>query len=75
MVRKGWGSVARRGASTVREGTEHGPDKDTPEGRRRAKKRTDEFVPELWIQDDRGKKRTDGLRPGRIRDWPDLALQ
>jgi tetratricopeptide (TPR) repeat protein len=70
VVRKGWGSVARRGASTVREGTEHGPDKDTPEGRRRSKKRTDEFVPELWIQDDRGKKRTDGLRPPAHRAVP-----
>lgn len=53
MVRKGWGSVARRGASTVRDGTEgHGPDAETPEGRRRARTRTDEFVPEQWVRTD-----------------------
>jgi tetratricopeptide (TPR) repeat protein len=53
VVRKGWGSVARRGASTVRDGTEgHGPDKDTPEGRRRARTRSDEFVPERWERTD-----------------------
>jgi tetratricopeptide (TPR) repeat protein len=53
VVRKGWGSVARRGASTVRDGTEgHGPDAETPEGRRRARTRTDEFVPEQWVRTD-----------------------
>jgi tetratricopeptide (TPR) repeat protein len=46
--------VARRGASTVRDGTAgHGPDEDTPEGRRRARTRTDEFVPEQWVRTDR----------------------
>lgn len=56
VVRKGWGSVARRGASTVRDGTgSRGPELDTPEGRRRAKTRTDEFVPDRW-------ERTDGRR-------------
>ena len=53
MVRKGWGSVARRGASTVRDGaTDHGPDAGTPEARRRARTRSDEFVPERWIRAD-----------------------
>jgi tetratricopeptide (TPR) repeat protein len=53
VVRKGWGSVARRGASTVRDGTEgHGPDAETPEGRRRARPRTDELVPEQWVRTD-----------------------
>src|SRR5450756_993750 len=70
VVRKGWGSVARRGASTVREGTEHGPDKDTPEGRRRSKRRTDEFVPEQWIEEDRHAKRSDALRPPAHRAVP-----
>jgi tetratricopeptide (TPR) repeat protein len=63
VVRKGWGSVARRGASTVRDGVEHGPDKDTPEGRRRSRKRTDEFVPEQWIQEDRGATSRPAVRP------------
>ena len=63
VVRKGWGSVARRGASTVRDGVEHGPDKDTPEGRRRSRKRTDEFVPERWIQEDRGAASRSAVRP------------
>ena len=64
MVRKGWGSVARRGASTVRDGTEHGPDDDTPEGRRRTRTRTDEFVPEAFVRvDDRSSSRTGGTRP------------
>jgi tetratricopeptide (TPR) repeat protein len=62
--------VARRGASTVREGTEHGPDKDTPEGRRRSKRRTDEFVPEQWIEEDRQAKRSDALRPPAHRAVP-----
>jgi tetratricopeptide (TPR) repeat protein len=68
VVRKGWGSVARRGASTVRDGTEgHGPDAETPEGRRRARTRTDEFVPEQWVRtDDRQRGGSGGaekLRP------------
>ena len=49
-MRKGWGSVARRGASQVRDGVEHGPDEDTPEGRRRSRTRTDEFVPETFVR-------------------------
>ncbi len=53
--------MARRGASTVRDGVDHGPDEDTPEGRRRARTRTDEFVPETFVRvDDR-----DQGRPGR----------
>jgi tetratricopeptide (TPR) repeat protein len=53
VVRKGWGSVARRGASTVRTGTDgHGPDRDTPDGRRRTKTRADEFVAERWVRTD-----------------------
>ncbi|HUD16515.1 MAG TPA: hypothetical protein VMQ59_04595, partial [Acidimicrobiales bacterium] len=53
MARKGWGSVARRGASTVRGGgAEHGPDADTPDGRRRSRTRSDEFVPEKWVRTD-----------------------
>ncbi len=63
MVRKGWGSVARRGASTVRDGVDHGPDQDTPEGRRRSRRRTDEFVPEQWIQEDRTPKGTPSRPP------------
>ncbi len=67
MVRKGWGSVARRGASTVREGSGgHGPDEDTPEGRRRARKRSDEFVPERFERtDDRARtgSTSEKLRP------------
>ncbi len=53
MVRKGWGSVARRGASTVREepGTRRG-DEDTPDGRRRRQARQDEYVPERWVRTD-----------------------
>jgi tetratricopeptide (TPR) repeat protein len=70
VVRKGWGSVARRGASTVRDGTEgHGPDADTPEGQRRARTRTDEFVPERFVRtDQRGqsaaaRSKAETLRP------------
>ncbi len=67
VVRKGWGSVARRGASTVREGSGgHGPDEDTPEGRRRARKRSDEFVPERFERtDDRARtgSTSEKLRP------------
>ncbi|MDQ1360386.1 MAG: hypothetical protein QOJ44_763 [Acidimicrobiaceae bacterium] len=56
MVRKGWGSVARRGASTVRDGTDGhgaGTDEDTPEGRRQRRTRTDAFEPERWVETDR----------------------
>ncbi len=63
MVRKGWGSVARRGASAVRDGVEHGPDHDTPEGRRQSRRRTDEFVPEVWVQEDRGATGRPTARP------------
>ncbi len=76
MVRKGWGSVARRGASTVRDGTEgHGPDADTPEGRRRARTRSDEFVPERFERTDRrgpsgAAGRADALRPPAHRAVP-----
>jgi tetratricopeptide (TPR) repeat protein len=60
--------VARRGASQVREGSEaHGPDDESPDARRRARTRTDEFVPERFERtDQRGAKRTanrDSLRP------------
>ncbi len=72
MVRKGWGSVARRGASTVRDGAvDHGPDGDTPEGRRRARTRSDEFVPERFVRTDQrrpstgpgSRERSDASRP------------
>jgi hypothetical protein len=64
ISRKGWGSVARRGASIVRDGIDHGPDEDTPEGRRRSKKRTEEFVPEEFVRvDDRSGPTSDRLRP------------
>lgn len=55
--------MARRGAAQVREGSEdHGPDEDTPEGRRRARRRTDEFVPERFeLVDDR--RATDQVKP------------
>jgi tetratricopeptide (TPR) repeat protein len=53
VVRKGWGSVARRGASTVRAGSEgQGTDRKTPDQRRRSKTRSDEFVPERWVRTD-----------------------
>ncbi len=42
----------------VRGGDEgHGPDSDTPEGRRRSRTRTDEFVPEQFVRTD--KRNTD----------------
>ena len=64
ISRKGWGSVTRRGASIVRDGSDHGPDEDTPEGRRRSKKRTDEFVPEEFVRvDDRSGPTPDRFRP------------
>ncbi len=53
VVRKGWGSVARRGASAVRvAGDGHRNDGDTPEGRRRSRTRSDDFVPERWVRTD-----------------------
>jgi tetratricopeptide (TPR) repeat protein len=56
--------VARRGASTVRDGVDHGPDEDTPEGRRRSRTRTDEFVPEEFVRvDDRDRGRPGTPRP------------
>ncbi len=59
--------MARRGASVVRDGVEHGPDEDSPEVRRRSRTRTDEFVPEQWVQtDDRRQgaaERAEKLRP------------
>jgi hypothetical protein len=72
--------VARRGASTVRDGTtDHGPDGDTPEGRRRARTRSDEFVPERWVRADQRTKgasartRDDALRPPAHRAVPPPA--
>ncbi len=55
MVRKGWGSVARRGASTVRDGgTRQGPDTAAREGRRTARDGATEFVAERFARvDDR----------------------
>jgi tetratricopeptide (TPR) repeat protein len=58
--------VTRRGASAVRDSPEHGPDHDTPEGRRRARKRSDEFVPEQWV-------RTDERRAGQPATLPPSA--
>jgi tetratricopeptide (TPR) repeat protein len=68
VVRKGWGSVARRGASQVRDGSEaHGPDQDGPDARRRARTRSDEFVPERFERTDgrraKGSGSGDSLRP------------
>ena len=60
--------MARRGASIVRDGIEHGPDEDTPEGRRRARTRTDEFIPEEFVRvDDREGSGYDRPRPGAHR--------
>lgn len=36
----------------VREGSDGGPDRDSPEGRRQSQRRDDAFVPEQWIEDD-----------------------
>ena len=42
----------------MRDGADHGPDEDTPEGRRRARTRTGEFVPETFVRvDDRRRPR------------------
>ncbi len=41
----------------VRGGDEsHGPDADTPEGKRRSRTRSDEFVPERWVRTDGGRR-------------------
>lgn len=55
VVRKGWGSVARRGASSVRDGGKRqGPDTAAQEGRRSARASAEEFVPETFARvDDR----------------------
>jgi tetratricopeptide (TPR) repeat protein len=75
VVRKGWGSVARRGASTVRDGTEgHGADAETPEGRRRARTRTDEFVPDQWVRTDDRKRGGPG-GPEKLRPPAHRAVQ
>ncbi len=54
----------------MRDGTDgHGPDDETPEGRRRSRTRTDEFVPERFVRtDQRGQSaaaraRAETLRP------------
>ena len=48
----------------MREGIDHGPDEDTPEGRRRSRKRTDEFVPERFVRvDDRSGTPAERPRP------------
>ncbi len=58
MVRKGWGSVARRGASTVRGGADHPrSDEDGPERRRGSRTRADEFVAERWVRTDAHRRR------------------
>ena len=52
----------------MRDGIEHGPDEDTPEGRRRARTRTDEFIPEEFVRvDDREESGRDRPRPGAHR--------
>jgi tetratricopeptide (TPR) repeat protein len=55
-VRKGWGSVARRGASTVRTGTDHADRTELHEAEKSRRSRTrsdgDDFVPERWVQTD-----------------------
>jgi len=71
VVRKGWGSVARRGAAAVREGTEHGPDEDSPDVRRRKRTRSDEFVPERFERvDERQRTPRPSLRPPAHRSAP-----
>ena len=68
MVRKGWGSVARRGAAAVRDGTEHGPDEDSPDVQRRKRTRSDEFVPERFERvDDRQRTPKRSPRPASTR--------
>ncbi len=68
MVRKGWGSVARRGAAAVRDGTEHGPDEDSPDVQRRKRTRSDEFVPERFERvDDRQRTPKRSPRPAATR--------
>ena len=71
MVRKGWGSVARRGAAAVREGTEHGPDDTSPDVQRRKRRRSDEFVPERFERvDERQRAPRGDLRPPAHRSAP-----
>lgn len=58
----------------MRAGTE--PGKDDFDERRRSRSRTDEFVPEQWIEEDRNPKLADGLRPPAyraVRSQPELA--
>ncbi len=61
-MRKGWGSVARRGASAVRaDDVRRKPGADSAEGRRQARTRDDEFVPERWERiDDRARSPASG---------------
>lgn len=82
IVRKGWGSVARRGAGAVRAGTEHGPDADGPEAIRRSRTRTDEFIPEEFVRVDerqrtpRSNRRPTAPRPVEIVELPaDVAVE
>ncbi len=59
--------MARRGASTVRSGSEgRGPGDDTAEGRRQARTRTEPFVPERFVRVDEGRGDAGG-RPERLR--------
>lgn len=64
MVRKGWGSVARRGASAVRadRGGSRPTAPSTPEGRRASTARPDRFVPERFVRVDR--RGPDATPPG-----------
>ncbi|MHB1711030.1 MAG: tetratricopeptide repeat protein [Acidimicrobiales bacterium] len=59
--------MTRRGASTVKSGSRTDPGTDAFDERRRSKRRTDEFVPEQWIQEDRDPKRGGVLRPPAYR--------
>jgi len=58
----------------VRGGSDgHGPDADTPDGRRRSRTRSEEFVPERWVRTDdraRGATRSENLRPPAYRAVP-----
>jgi tetratricopeptide (TPR) repeat protein len=66
--------VARRGASTVRAGSDApAPDPDSPDQRRRARRRPDEFVPEQFVRTDdrtRGPSGGQKLRPPAHRTVP-----
>lgn len=51
----------------------HGPDADTPDGRRRSRTRSEEFVPERWVRTDdraRGATRSEKPRPPAHRAVP-----